>query len=176
VYAVRLQDGVWGAATLIETMPNPGSEISAAIAAGNNATVVWAQVDDVAPSIFKADSNSTPYYVVPAGATWRSLAATLYGVDSDDAAEALATAMGNPTLTTGMHLEAPPATLVLTPDVPTYYIVQSGDTWQSITLALYGTNRTEASTALWNYVGRPTLTVGQSLAIPSQLDYTIIEE
>ena len=176
VYAVRWQDGVWGAATLMETLPNPASDVSASIDGSNNATVVWAQVDNAAPSIYQSRSNSTPYYLVPAGATWRSLAATLYGVDSDAAGEALAAAMGQPTLTTGLHLQAPPATLVVTPQVPTYYIVQSGDTWQSITLALYGTNRSEASTALWNYVGRPTLTVGQSVAIPSQLDYTINEQ
>jgi hypothetical protein len=53
--------------------------------------------------------------------------------------------------------------------------VQSGDTWQSVTLALYGTNRSEASAALWNRLGRPALTVGQSLVIPSELAYTIGE-
>lgn len=175
-YAIRLQDGVWGAATLLETQPGPASDMNANIDADNNATVVWVQVDNVAPSIYQSRSNSTSYYLVPAGATWRSLAATLYGVDSEAAAEALEASMGEATLTTGLHLEALPATLVVTPPVPTYYIVQSGDTWQSITLALYGADRSEAATALWNYVGQPTLTVGQSLAIPSQLDYTINEQ
>ncbi len=176
VYAARLQSGVWGAASMLETSTGRSIDVSAAVNAESNATVIWEQYDEAAPSIYQANSNSTPYFIVPAGATWRSLAATLYAVDSDEAGEALALAMGEPTLTTGMRLDAPPTTLVLTPDVPTFYIVQSGDTWQSITLALYGTDRSEAATALWNYVGRPTLTVGQSLAIPSQLADTIIEE
>jgi hypothetical protein len=88
----------------------------------------------------------------------------------------LQTAAGNPTLTTGLQLEDLPATLVVTPTVPTHYVIQSGDTWQSITLALYGTNRTEASTALWNALNRPTLVVGEMLLIPSTLEYTIEEE
>ncbi|MBM0107352.1 LysM peptidoglycan-binding domain-containing protein [Steroidobacter sp. S1-65] len=176
VYAARYQDGVWGAATLMETMPSGADDVSASIDGSNNATVVWQVTDNAAPSIYYSRSNSTPYYLVPAGATWQSLAATLYGVDSEAAAEALEAAMGQPTLSTGLHLQGPPATLVVTPEVPTYYIVQSGDTWQGIALALYGTDRSEAATALWNYVGRPSLTVGQTLAIPSQLDYTINEE
>src|SRR5690606_37019668 len=106
-------------------------------------------------------------------ATWQSLASTLYNANSVAAAEALETAMASTTLSTGLRLRGLPATLVVTPTVPTYYLVQSGDTWQSITLALYGTNRSEASTALWDYLGRPTLTVGQMLAVPSQLEYSI---
>jgi hypothetical protein len=83
--------------------------------------------------------------------------------------------MGSPTLTTGLHLTSLPATLAVSPTVPTHYLVQSGDTWQSITLALYGTNESEAATALWDYLGRPTLTVGQQLLIPAELLYTIDE-
>jgi hypothetical protein len=175
VYAARLQDGVWGAATGLETLPGPVSEITSQVDVDNTATVVWVQVDNVAPSIYQARSNSTPYYLVPAGATWQSLANALYAIDSAAAAEALQAAMANPTLTTGLKLQAPPATLVVTPAVPTHYIIQSGDTWQSITLALYGTNRSEATRALWIQLGRPTLIVGQSLVIPSELAYTIDE-
>jgi hypothetical protein len=175
VYAVRLQDGVWGAATLLETLPNPASEVNVHIDASNTATVMWVQIDDAAPSIFTAYSNSTPYYLVPAAATWQSLASTLYNAVSAAAAAALEAVMAPTTLSTGLHLQGLPATLVVTPTVPTYYLVQSGDTWQSIALALYGTSRSEASTALWNYLGQPTLTVGQMLAIPSQLDYAIEE-
>lgn len=175
VYAVRLQNGVWGAATLLETLPNPASEISAHIDPSNTATVMWVQIDDAAPSIFTARSNSTPYYLVPGGATWQSLASTLYNAVSAAAAAALEAVMAPTTLSTGLHLQGLPATLVVTPTVPTYYLVQSGDTWQSITLALYGTSHGEAATALWNYLGQPTLTVGQTLAIPSQLNYSIEE-
>ncbi|WP_337241676.1 hypothetical protein, partial [Proteus faecis] len=79
-----------------------------------------------------------------------------YGIDSVPAASALQTAMSNVTLTTGLHLQPLPTTLTVTPPTPTNYVVQTGDTWQSITLALYGTNRSEAATALWDYLGRPT--------------------
>ena len=175
VYAVRLQNGVWGAATLLETLPNAASEISAHIDPSNTATVMWVQIDDAAQSIFTARSNSTPYYLVPGGATWQSLASTLYNAVSTAAAAALEAVMAPTTLSTGLHLQGLPATLVVTPTVPTYYLVQSGDTWQSITLALYGTSDSEAATALWNYLSQPTLTVGQALAIPSQLNYSIEE-
>ncbi|MDY6944523.1 MAG: hypothetical protein SXG53_02295 [Pseudomonadota bacterium] len=175
VYAARLQDGVWGAATLLETQAPAATEITSHVDANDNATLLWVQNDAVAPSIYQARSNSTAYYLVPAGATWQSLANTLYGIDTAAAAEALQAALANPALTAGLHLQAPPATLVVTPPVPTYYIVQSGDTWQSITLALYGTIRSQASAALWNRLGRPALIVGQSLVIPSELTYTIDE-
>jgi hypothetical protein len=175
VYAVRLQDGVWGAATLLETLPNPASEVSAHVDPNNTATVMWVQNDGAAPSIFTARSDSTPYYLVPAASTWQSIASALYNAVSAAAATALETVMAPATLSTGLHLQGLPNTLVVTPTVPTYYIVQSGDTWQSITLALYGTNRSEASTALWDLLGQPTLTVGQQLPVPSQLDYSIEE-
>lgn len=175
-YAARMQDGAWGTATLLETSTGRAATIASGMDSDDNATALWVQFDNAGPVIYQARSNSTPYYVVPAGATWRSLANALYGIDSDAAAEALEASMGQPTLTTGLQLQVPPTTLVVTPAVPTYYIVQSGDTWQSIALALYGTNRSEATAALWIQLGRPTLTVGQSLVIPSELAYTIDEE
>lgn len=175
LYAARLQDGVWGAPALLETRSSRPMEITSAIDPANNAAVLWVQGDDMAFSIFHARSNSTPYYLVPAGATWQSIASTLYGVDSGAAGQALAAAMLQPALTTGLHLQNLPATLVVTATVPAYYTVQSGDTWRSIALALYGTDRSEAATALWNQLGRPPLTVSRRLNVPSELSYTVEE-
>ncbi len=175
MYAARTSNGVWGAATRVENRSEAAQMAVAAMDANSNATLVWIQADGVRRSIYSARSSATPYYLVPAGATWQSLASTLYGIDSVPAATALQTAMSNVTLTTGLHLQPLPTTLTVTPPTPTNYVVQTGDTWQSITLALYGTNRSEAATALWDYLGRPTLTVGAQLLIPAELSYTIVE-
>ncbi|WP_116809384.1 LysM peptidoglycan-binding domain-containing protein [Steroidobacter cummioxidans] len=175
LYAARFSNGVWGDPVNIESRTEAASMPVVAMDGASNATALWIQADGVRRSIYSARSSATPYYVVPAGATWQSLANTLYGIDSVSAATALQTAMSNPTLTTGLHLQPLPTTLTVTPPVPTHYIVQSGDTWQSIALALYGTSRSEAATALWDYLGRPTLTVGQQLLIPAELAYTITE-
>jgi hypothetical protein len=169
VYAARFANGVWGSATMLDSDPNRTGDLASAIDANNNATVVWVQAD----SLYQAVSNATPYYLVPAGATWRSIAATLYNEDSDAAGQALQTAMSNPTLSTGLHLQNPPTTLVVTPQVATHYIVQSGDTWASITLALYGTSAMQAAAALQSVLQNPTLTVGAMLYIPSELNYSV---
>lgn len=172
VYAARFAGGVWGSATLLDSSTASPDYLAAAIDGNNNATILWMQAD----SLYRTVSDATPYYLVPAGATWRSIAATLYNEDSDDAAQALQTAMSNPTLTTGLHLENPPTTLVVSPQVPTHYIVQSGDTWASITLALYGTNAAQAVAALQAVLGEPTLAVGAMLYIPSELNYSVPDE
>lgn len=169
VYAARFANGAWGPASMLDSDPNRTWDLASAVDANNNATVVWIQAD----SVYRAVSNATPYYLVPAGATWRSIAATLYNVDSDAAGQALQTAMSNPTLSTGLHLQGLPATLAVSPQVPTHYIVQSGDTWASITLALYGTSQAQAATALQTVLGDPTLTVGAMLYIPSELNYSV---
>lgn len=169
IYAARLGNGVWGTATMLDSDPNRTSDVASGIDADNNATVLWIQAD----SLYRAVSNATPYYVVPAGATWRSIAATLYNVDSDAAGQALQTAMSNVTLSTGLQLQGLPSPLVVTPQVPTHYIVQSGDTWASITLALYGATASQAVAALQSALGTPTLTVGALLYIPSELSYSV---
>jgi hypothetical protein len=172
LYAARFADGVWGSATLLDADSSGVDALAAAIDANNNATVLWTQ----GGSVYRAVSNATPYYLVPAGATWRSIAATLYNEDSDAAGQALQTAMSNTPLSTGLHLQGMPATLVVTPQVATHYIVQSGDTWLSITLGLYGTNVAQAVTALQNILSNPTLTVGAQLFIPSELNYSVPDE
>lgn len=176
LFAARTSsNGTWGAAVNVENRAEAASFPVAAMDGNNNVTLAWIQADGVRRSIYSARSTSTPYYTVPAGATWQSLANTLYGVDSVPAATALQTAMSNVTLTTGLQLQPLPTTLTVTPPTPTNYVVAAGDTWQSITLYLYGTNRSEAATALWDYLGRPTLTVGQLLLIPAELSYTITQ-
>ncbi len=172
VYAARMSNGVWGSATLLETREEAPADLVSNIDASDNATVMWVQPDGAAPSIYAARSNSTPYYVVPAGATWQSIVNTLYGVDSVAAGEALQVAMSNPTLTAGMHLLSVPATLTVTPAVPTYYVVQGGDTWASITLALYGTSNAAAVTTLQTALGNPALTTGTWLTTPITLNYS----
>ncbi|HEY5755997.1 MAG TPA: hypothetical protein VIU34_09240 [Steroidobacter sp.] len=173
LYAARISNGTWGAAVNVENRDEAASFPVAAMDGNNNVALLWIQADGVRRSIYASRSTSTPYYLVPAGATWQSLANTLYGIDSVPAATALQTAMSNVTLSTGLHLQPLPATLTVTPPTPTNYVVATGDTWQSIALYLYGTNRSEAGTALWDYLGRPTLTVGQLLLIPAELSYTI---
>ena len=176
VHAARFANGTWGPAALLETRFEIPSQLASGIDADDNATVLWIQADGGGESVFQAVSNATPYYRVPAGATWRSIAAALYDVDSDSAAEALRIAMGNPTLSTGLDLQALPAMLIVTPPVPTHYIVQNGDTWASITLKLYGTDRAEAADALQTYLGDPALTIGAQLLIPAELLYTVTED
>lgn len=172
VYAARYSGGAWGSATLLDSSGATPDYLASAIDADDNATVLWIQAD----SLYRTVSDATPYYLVPAGATWRSIAATLYNEDSDDAAQALQVAMSNPTLTAGLHLENPPATLVVTPQVPTHYLVQSGDTWASITLALYGTNEAQAVAALQDVLNDPSLAVGAMLYIPSELNYSVPDD
>jgi hypothetical protein len=169
IYAARLGNGVWGPATMLDSSPDRTNDVTSAIDANNNATVVWIQAE----SVYRAVSNATPYYLVPAGATWRSIAATLYNVDSDAAGQALQTAMSNVTLSTGLHLQGLPVQLVVRPQVATHYIVRSGDTWASITTALYGTTATQAVTALLTTLQNPTLTVGAMLFVPSELLYSV---
>jgi LysM repeat protein len=169
VHAARLQNGVWGPAAHLDNIWNRSYYVTSAIDADNNASVVWMQ----ATYVFHSVSNATPYYSVPAGATWRSIAAALYNINSDAAGQALQTAMSNTPLSTGLRLQGMPATLTVNPEVPTHYIVRAGDTWASITLALYGTNATQAATALQDALQNPTLTVGDMLYIPSVLNYSV---
>ncbi len=114
-------------------------------------------------------------YVVPAGASWQSIANTLYGVNSAAAGSALQSALNDPPLVTGGRLNNLPATLTVatttTVTVPAYYTVQTGDTWASITQAIYGTSDPNAIAALQAALGNPTLTTGLHLTVPLTLTY-----
>ena len=110
---------------------------------------------------------------MPSGATWQSVANTLYGVNSPEAGAALQAALGNPALTAGAQLTNLPATLhvpiIIT--VPAYYTVQSGDNWASITETIYDTDDPAAIEALQDALGNPTLSTGLKLTVPMTLTY-----
>jgi len=130
----------------------------------------WWMIDLAA---FKAASIPA-YYTIPSGATWQSIANTLYGVNSAAAGNALQTAMGNPTLTAGAHLTGLPSTLTV-PTVTTvaaYYTVPAGATWASIAQAVYGISDAGAVAALQAATGSPSLTTGLHLPVPLTLTYT----
>ena len=119
-----------------------------------------------------------PYYTVQASDTWSSIAQTLYGTSA--VATQLENALGNPTLTVGEQLTGLPTSLsytaTVTSTVPAYYTVQSGDTWDSITLSVYGSDDANAVAALQSVLGNPTLTAGEQLTVPSSLTYTPSDE
>ena len=133
-----------------------------------------------------ADAALHPYYTVQPGDTWASITQIIYGSSDPNAAAALQTVLGNPVLTPGEQLVGlppnlqvagtPPATgYTLASEVaaPAPYMVQSGDTWASITAALYGTADPNAIAALQAALeADPTLSVGEQLAnIPASLSY-----
>lgn len=172
LYAARFSNGAWGSPTLLESRSESPSEVIAAVDADGYPMVLWVQPDGTAPSIYRSHYDRTPYYTVPSGATWQSIANTLYGVNSAAAGSTLQAALGSPTLSTGLQLRGLPATLVLTQNVPAFYTVQDGDTWVSITQALYGTHAAEAATALQSALGNPTLTAGLELTLPASITYS----
>ncbi|MES1192309.1 MAG: RHS repeat domain-containing protein, partial [Steroidobacter sp.] len=105
---------------------------------------------------FKAASSGAQTYTVPSGATWQSLANTLYGINSAEAGSALQTALGGGSVpSTGTVLSNLPATLSVstTTTVPAYYLAPSGATWQSIANDVYGINSAAAGTALQTAMG-----------------------
>ncbi|MES1263920.1 MAG: hypothetical protein ABUL69_06155, partial [Peristeroidobacter soli] len=115
--------------------------------------------------------NPVASFTIPAGATWASLATTLYGTAA--VADDLQRVLGNPALTAGTKLRNLPATLVDTYDAPVspYYRVNAGDTWASITMAVYGTDNAGAIAALQSATGNPTLTANLQLTVPATISY-----
>ena len=108
-------------------------------------------------------------YVVQPGDTWASIAQALYGSSSSNAAAALETALGNPTLAAGEVLTVPSTGLVA---VAPNYTVQVGDTWASIAKVLFGTSDPNAAAALQAALGNLTLSAGEQLSgIPTSLFY-----
>lgn len=152
------------------------SQLQAAL--GNPTLAVDVELIEL-PASLSVTTNDTvtvpPYYLIPSGATWRSIANTLYGVDSVAAGTALQTAMGNPALTAGNHLTSLPSTLTVTTTttntVDAYYTVQAGEDWEDITEAIYGTTDPDAVEALQTALGNPTLSTGLELEVPLTLTY-----
>lgn len=98
-------------------------------------------------------------YIIPNGATWESIAGTLYGDTSAQAVAALQAVLGNPSLSSTNRLTNLPATLAYTTTltVPPYYLIKSGDTWQSIANTLYGVDSAAAGAVLQHVAGNPPL-------------------
>lgn len=173
VYAARLSGGTWSSPALLETRPEEPRSLSTAIDAHGRINVLWVQADGFARSIYQARfDNSGHTYTVPSGATWQSIASTLYGVNSVEAGEALRTALGNPPLTAGTQLTDLPPTLGVsqTTTVPPYYTVQAGDTWTSITQAIYGTSDPFVVEELQELLDDAPLVAGTRLTVPLVLN------
>jgi len=143
-------------------------------AMGNPALTAGAHLTGLPATLTVPTVETVPaYYTIGSGATWQSIASALYGVNSAAAGAALQTAMGNPALTAGNRLTSLPSTLTVstTVTVPAYYAVPAGATWASITLAIYGTNDSNAVLALQAATGVPTLSTGLHLTVPATLSY-----
>jgi YD repeat-containing protein len=177
LYASVFSGGAWQPQV---ALGGSGASFPAGVAIdrAGDASVIWSQPSNGNPNASilseRYGPSGLPYYVVPAGATWASIALALYG--SSDVASELQSAMGNPPLTAGSTLVSFPLslahTVTATVTVPPYYAVQAGDTWQSIAQAVYGTSDAGAAGALQAAVGFPDLTAGLHLDMPATLTYT----
>ncbi|MEJ1964198.1 MAG: LysM peptidoglycan-binding domain-containing protein [Gammaproteobacteria bacterium] len=181
LYAQRSIDGVWQGAQQIAS----GDLSDSWVIVGDEGfsphpkegLAVWLQNDGTADSLYfsRYEFGSTPtgatrYYEVQEGDTWESIATALYGTSS--VADELQEAFGNTTLAAGLQLADFPADLTTSfLDVPSYYTVQSGDTWASITLAIYGTSDANAIAALQAATGSPTLATDLHMPVPMSLNY-----
>ena len=121
------------------------------------------------------DTTHVAGYTVQTGDTWTGITQLLYGTSDPAAAAALLAALGGP-LTPGEVLTNLPTSLTFalpsTVTAPAPYVVQSGDTWATITTALYGSADPNAIAALQAALGNPTLSAGEQLAnIPTSLSY-----
>ena len=180
VFAATYSGTAWTAGTAIESISTGSAGApQVAIDSSGNATAIWGWTggSHVSFSRFTPGSGGgTPYYTVPSGATWQSIANAVYGINSAAAGSALQTALGNPALTTGAQITGFPAQLTVstTVTVPAYYTIPSGATWQSIANAVYGVNSAAAGSALQTALGNPALTTGTRLTgFPATLNVTV---
>jgi YD repeat-containing protein len=175
----------WSPAGVVDTRTSAASRPAVGIAYSNGdprAMALWHQDDNGSQDTFYSTvtpgAGGTPYYTIPSGATWQSIANTLYGVNSAAAGTALQTAMGNIALTAGAQVTGWPATLsvVTTVPVPPYYLVPNEPnppTWSSIAEAVYLEGSPEAGDALEAILGGtyPTLSVGMHISgLPAVLE------
>jgi YD repeat-containing protein len=179
-YAATFNGTAWSTAAAIESISTGSAGAPQVAIDGNgNATAIWGWTggSHVSYARFTPGSGGgTPYYTVPSGATWQSIANAVYGINSSAAGSALQSALGNPTLTTGAQLTGFPAQLTVTTTVtvPAYYTIPSGASWQSIANTVYGVNSAAAGSALQSALGNPTLTAGARLTgFPSTLSVTV---
>ncbi|MBL8266075.1 hypothetical protein, partial [Steroidobacter sp.] len=171
VYASRRVSGSWSTPRLLETREESTDELTSSIDVAGNAAILWVQADGAARSIYQSMYRSSNF-VVPSGATWQSIANTLYGANSGAAGNALQAAMGGGTLTAGQFLNGFPATLNVTETVPGYYTVLATDTWSHVARTVYGITDVNAIAQLRSLLGNPTLTAGLQLVVPTTFGYT----
>ena len=122
------------------------------------------------------NAAAQPFYTVQADDTWASIAQTLYGTAA--VVSELQTALGDPSLSAGEQLTNLPLSLAYTVTVNALntetYTVQLGDTWSSITQAIYGTSDPNAAAALQAALFNPTLTFNERLTgLPAVLQYQV---
>lgn len=174
-----------GGPGILTQQPSSGGfalPVGVSVAADGSVDLTWMQQEFVGEEeppiitrVHRRFESGSAAYSVPEGATWQSLANALYGVNSEAAGAALQTALGNPTLSTGLQLVGLPSTLSVTTSttvtVPAYYTVQEGDTWASITNSIYGVSDAAAIAALQQQLGNPSLTAGAQLTVPLTLSY-----
>lgn len=107
-----------------------------------NIQVVWLQKTEgeSVNSLYAAkfDSESEPYYLVNAGATWEDISLALYG--TTESAQTLRSLMGDVDLVAGLKLKNPPGLISYSGNFATtpHYLVLAGASWESIALDLYG--------------------------------------
>ena len=176
LFAARYDGTSWQAPELVENLAATAGQPYIAVDSLGNVTAAFMQSDGTANSAWVNRYNVSTagsYYVVPSGATWQSVANTVYGVNSAAAGTALQTALAGQTLGTQAQLGGFPANLVVPTTVPTYYRIVSGDTWAIVAQKVYGTSDANAISAMQTFAGSTTLpAVGQRLNVQTTLNYT----
>lgn len=140
-YTVKAGDTFDSVAAVLYGTSDLGSELAAAL--GFPPLVEGSELTGF-PETLALTTTTTeaapPFYRVSETDTPQSIATLLYG--SADAADDMLAALGNPVITPATELTGFPATLSLTTPITVsaapHYIVQSGDTWDSIAVLLYG--------------------------------------
>jgi YD repeat-containing protein len=173
---LRWENGSWGGAELLAT---DAFQVGTAMDTQGNITAAW-MTNGSPPQVKYSQYRSTYTYPIPSGATWTSIAQTLYGVGSTAAGDALRTLLGNPSLTAGNVLRNLPQQLSVTTSVQVpvtpYYTVLAADTWSTITQAIYGSSSPGAVAALQAALGNPTLQTGAHLLVPLTLSISTGEK
>lgn len=184
IWAATNNGTAWSTAATIDqdtlSLENTVSP-SIAIDSLGNATAFWesdGSGDQYYARFTPGAGGGAAYYTMPAGATWQSVANTLYGVNSAAAGTALQNAMpAGTSLAQGNQVSGWPATLQVpsTVPVPPYYLVPgtpATPTWQSIAAVVYGINSAAAGSALQTQMqsAYPALSVGLHISnLPTQL-------
>ena len=177
VYAARFKSTGSSGASVIEgnsnTVVAEGNLPSVAINADGTVITTWLQKTgtQTTESVYSVryNANATPYYTLPSGGDWASVANTLYGTAG--LADQLSAGRS---YVAGMRISGMASSLVHTLNtvVPAYYSVQAGDTWAAITQEVYGTSDPAAVSALRSRLGDPALTAGLHLTMPPGFTYT----